>query len=284
LEPSGVSLGVVGWPVRHSLSPRMHAAALESLAAEDPSFRSWTYRAFELKPEDLPEAVRLFEAKGFRGINLTVPHKIEVLPLVDEIDPTAERMGAVNTLWFEAGRISGFNTDGYGLENAVREAFGAGLGGREVLILGSGGAARAAAVQCLEEKVAGLCIANRTLEKAQRIAASLNDPLVQTTSLEGAPGRVSAGTLVINSTSLGLKTEDGLPLVVQDLPEHCLLFDMIYNPSETAFLAEGRRRGYPVSNGLGMLVHQGARSLEIWTGKKIDASVMFAACVDALAG
>ncbi len=278
LKPSGVCLGVVGWPVRHSLSPPMHTAALHALAARNPEYRSWSYAAFELRAEDLSEAVRLFREKGFRGINLTVPHKVEVLPLVDEIHPVAERMGAVNTLSFEDGTLRGFNTDGYGLENALLEAFGKGLESRSVLIVGAGGAARAAAVQCLESGVEHLWIANRTVEKAEGIVQRLAGGLAQAVTVAEAPSRVSAGTLVINATSLGLKQEDPVPIAVEDLPEQCQLFDMIYNPAETAFLSAGRLRGYPVSNGLGMLVHQGVRSLEIWTGESVDASVMRAAC------
>lgn len=284
-EPSGTPLGVVGWPVRHSLSPPMHRAALRALASADPSFADWNYGAFELRPEDLREAVELFREKGFRGVNLTVPHKVDVLPLIEEIDPLAERMGAVNTLHFAEGRRHGSNSDGYGLENAVEEAFGAGLAGRTVLLVGAGGAARAAAVQCVESGVEKLWIANRTAAKAESLArrAGSGSPVpVEALSSAEAPGAVPPGTLVINATSLGLGPDDPLPLPVTELPDRCQLFDMIYNPAETPFLAAGRMRGYPVSNGLGMLVHQGVRSLEIWTGCTPDALIMREACERAL--
>jgi shikimate dehydrogenase len=267
----------------------MHRAALDALAGADPEFRDWSYLAFGLPPETLPEAVGLFREKGFRGVNLTVPHKIEVLPLLDRIDPAAERMGAVNTLRFDDGFLEGFNSDGYGIETAVEEAFGGGLAGRPTLLLGAGGAARAAAVQCLESGVASLWIANRTVAKAESIAERLREQFpraadaVRAIPTAEAPSAVPPGTLVLNATSLGLRAEDPLPVAVEELPERCHLFDMIYNPAETPFLTTGRARGYPASNGLGMLVHQGVRSLEIWTGRRPDAAVMRAACERALA-
>ena len=295
LEPGGVRLAVVGWPVRHSLSPPMHRAALESLAALDPAFAEWTYGAYELRPEELPEAVALFREKGFRGVNLTVPHKVEVLPLLDVIDPVAERMAAVNTLFFDGECLRGFNSDGYGIERAVEEAFGQGLGGRAVLLLGAGGASRAAAVQCVESGASHLWIANRTVAKAEAIAARVRADLsgtdgssqartpVSALATEDAPATIPPGTLVINATSLGLKPGDPLPVEVAELPENCHFFDMIYNPEETPFLSAGRERGYPTANGLGMLVHQGVRSLEIWTGHQVDARIMREACEAALA-
>jgi len=273
---SGVGLGVVGFPIRHSLSPAMHRAALARLAKADPRFEKWSYTAFEIEPSDLPEAVDLFREKGFRGINLTVPHKVEVLPLLDEIDPATERMGAVNTLFFDREVLRGFNTDGYGLEQALLESFGVGLKRQHVLLVGAGGAGRAAAAQCVDSGVASLLIANRTVEKARQLAekVSQGEVVAKGIAVAEVPSHVMPGVVVINATSLGLKGGDPLPLEVSDLPEQCLLFDMIYNPAETPFLLAGRARGYPVANGLGMLVHQGARSLEIWSGREVDVSAM----------
>lgn len=285
-QPEGVPLGVVGWPVRHSISPPMHRAALEVLAQSDPAFAEWHYGAYELRPEELPEGVQYFREKGFRGINLTVPHKVEVLPLLDEIDPVAERMGAVNTLVFEGGKLSGFNSDGYGIEHAVEEAFGQGLAGRSILILGAGGASRAAAAQCVESGANSVLIANRTVAKAQTIAEALATGTsceIRAISIDAAADEVAPGTLVINATSLGLAEEDPMPIEVSDLPEQCLLYDMIYNPEQTPFLREGMLRGYPISNGLGMLVHQGVRSLEIWSGREVSARAMRSACEATLA-
>jgi len=283
-EPVGVELGVVGWPVRHSISPPMHTAALAALTRADPRFANWRYGAYELRPEELPQGVELFRKKGFRGINLTVPHKVEVLPLLDEIDPLAKRIGAVNTLLFEKDRVKGFNSDGYGLERAVEEAFGHGLAGRDVVILGAGGAARAAAAQCMESVARSILLANRTVSKAQRIVEILNAPpgVLQAIAIQEVSDRMEAGSLVINATSLGLSDEDPAPVEISAFPEHCSFLDMIYNPPNTHFLREGAARGYPVSGGLGMLVHQGVRSLEIWTGYQVDANIMRAACEEVL--
>ncbi|MEM0966519.1 MAG: shikimate dehydrogenase [Verrucomicrobiota bacterium] len=279
-------LGVVGWPVRHSISPAMHQAALSALSRTDDRFLDWTYSAFELPPDDLEEAITLFHEKGFRGVNLTVPHKVDVLPFIDEIASEARGMGAVNTVVFEGDRVLGYNTDGYGLEKALEEAFGISLEGREFLILGAGGASRAAVAQCIASGANRVTIANRTIEKAVGIAdrfrGSESSCILDAVTPDELGGLIRAGTIVINATSLGLKATDHLPLTVSDLPENCLFFDMIYNPSLTPFLEAGRDRGYPVSNGLGMLVHQGVKSLETWTGRPVDAAVMRAACAEAL--
>tara|TARA_R100000027_G_scaffold67619_1_gene67240 strand:+ start:28276 stop:29190 length:915 start_codon:yes stop_codon:yes gene_type:complete len=283
--PVGVQLGVVGWPVRHSISPPMHRAALKVLSTASPRFSDWRYDAFELQPEDLAEGVELFRKKGFRGINLTVPHKVEVLPLLDEIDPVAAKMGAVNTLFFKGSRLEGYNTDGYGLENAVKEAFGQGLTGRDIVILGAGGASRAAVAQCIHSSAKSILVANRTLDKAQAIIDSQADELGRGSaiSMEEVPAAAAPGSLIINATSLGLSQNDPSPISVDELPEGCLLYDMIYNPARTPFLEAGLLRGYPIANGLGMLVHQGVRSLEIWTDEKVSAQAMRIACEQALA-
>lgn len=280
-DRSGTWLAVIGYPIQHSISPAMQNAALADLARKDARFADWKYLRFEVHPNDLAEAVAAFRKAGFRGINLTVPHKVEVLPFVDILDPGAERMGSVNTIRFSAEGAEGFSTDGYGLEHALVDAFGCGLTGRDVLILGAGGASRAAVAECLASNVASVALANRTQEKAEALAGRLREydenNRLKVLDLQGVAGQVRPGTVVINATSLGLRESDPLPVDVGELPEQCQLFDMIYNPPETPFLEAGRRRGYPVANGLGMLVHQGVRSLEIWTGTEVDAAVMDAA-------
>jgi len=284
-EP-GVWLAVIGYPIQHSISPQMQNAALQELALSEVSFADWKYGRFEIRPENLKTAIDFFQRAGFRGINLTVPHKVEVLPLVDEIDPEAERMGAVNTILFKNDVLYGYNTDGYGLLNALQEAFGWGLEGREVCVLGAGGASRAAISQCLSSGAAKVSIANRTTEKAEQLVARLRElgleDAIQILQPEDVSRSVSPGTLIINATSLGLREDDPLPVEVSSLPENCFLYDMIYNPWETCFLKEGRARGYPVSNGLGMLVHQGARSLKIWTECEVNARTMESAALQSM--
>lgn len=267
----GTPLAVLGHPIAHSRSPAMHNAALAALAADDPQFASWHYRRIDVPPELLGEALDLLARRGFRGLNLTVPHKVMAVGLVAEIDPAARRAGAVNTLVATVKGWRGFNTDGYGLEAAIGQAFGAGLAGRPVVLLGAGGAARAAAVECLDRGCARLAILNRTPERLEALVNLLR-PLAGATPVEGldlASGSwrsIPAGSLVINATSLGLGPADPAPVPLAALPRPAAVFDMIYQPPQTALLREAEALGLRCANGLGMLVHQGAKSLEIWSG------------------
>ncbi|MGH7955773.1 MAG: shikimate dehydrogenase family protein [Opitutaceae bacterium] len=267
---TGTSLAVLGHPIKHSISPSMHNAALGELARHDPRFAGWEYFRFEIHPDDLPRALALLHARKFRGINLTVPHKIIAFDRVAEIDSATRPVGAVNTLrWTEPG-WHGFNTDGYGLATAIGEIFGRSLTGAAVILLGAGGAARGAAVECLQRGCASLHIANRTREHLDTLLRVLA-PTSRGIPISGfAPGNVPrdlpAGAIVINATSAGLKESDSLPIDLDLLPRPSAVFDMIYNPAQTALLRAAAIHGIPGANGLGMLVHQGAKALEIWSG------------------
>lgn len=274
----GVSLAVLGHPIRHSISPAMHNAALAAMAATDPAFAAWRYFRFEVPPEELPRALALLRAKGFLGVNLTVPHKILAVSQVASVDPAARTVGAVNTLRRRADGWEGFNTDGHGLAAGLREDLGIELAGAHVILLGAGGAARGAAVECLQRRCASLHIANRTRENLDALLTLLA-PLaggVPVTGFDPAnpPAGLPAGGVVINATSAGLKSVDPLPLDLAALPAPRAVYDMIYNPAETAFLAAARVRGLPAANGLSMLVHQGARALEIWSGAAVPVATM----------
>lgn len=273
----GVSLAVLGHPVKHSLSPAMHNAALAHMAEREPSFRDWRYYKFDVTPESLPEALPNFAAAGFVGLNLTVPHKVVALPLVASADPEATRMGAVNTLKrTEAGWI-GANTDGYGLENALREELDARLPGATVVLLGAGGAARAAAVRCLDRGCARLWLGNRSSERLQELVrqlekAGLGERL--RTFLLAEPPAVPADAILINATSVGLHEDDASPLDLRGYREPLRVFDMIYRPPRTALLRQAQEQGWPNANGLAMLVHQGVRSLEIWSEADVPVQAM----------
>jgi shikimate dehydrogenase len=212
----GTSLAVLGHPIKHSISPAMHNAALRELSRRDLRFADWEYFRFEVHPDELPRALELLHAKRFRGVNLTVPHKIIAFDRVAEIDAAAHPVGAVNTLrWTDRG-WQGFNTDGYGLEAALRESFGRSLAGEAVILLGAGGAARGAAVECIQRACASLHIANRTRENLDQLLAALR-PLAQKTTLAGfspsaPPADLPRGAIVINATSAGLKETDPLPI------------------------------------------------------------------------
>jgi shikimate dehydrogenase len=264
------SLAVLGHPIKHSISPPMHNAALAELARSDPSFATWKYFRFEIHPDDLPLALRLLHAKKFRGVNLTVPHKIIAIDHVQEIDPAARLVGAVNTLrWTEAG-WHGYNTDGYGLAGGVHETLGRDLAGTAIVLLGAGGAARGAAVECLQRRCTSLWIANRTADNLNALLNALR-PLAGKIPLQGfspanLPPNLPASGVVINATSVGLGAADAAPIALAALPRPVAVYDMIYNPPQTALLREAVALGIPAANGLSMLVHQGAKSLEIWSG------------------
>jgi shikimate dehydrogenase len=283
---AGTALAVLGHPIRHSVSPAMHNAALADMANRDARFAAWKYFRFDVPPEQLPAVLPRLHAAGFHGLNLTVPHKVLACDLIKEIDPSARAIGAVNTLRRTADGWRGFNTDGYGLAAALRADLGATLAGAHIVLLGAGGAARGAAVECLQQKCASLWIANRTRANLDALLAALR-PLAGASALHGfdpaePPAAIPAGAIVINATSAGLKAGEPAPIALRRLAPGAKVFDMIYNPPQTALLRDAATLGLPHANGLSMLVHQGARALEIWSGATVPANVMHATAAAAL--
>jgi shikimate dehydrogenase len=252
----------------------MHNAALAAGARLDPRLAGWRYFRFDIAPADLPRALAALRERGFRGVNLTVPHKVMAFDLVGGIDAQARPCGAVNTLLETSAGWRGFNTDGYGLSAAVRETLGREIAGSPILLLGAGGAARGAAVECLARGCAELWIGNRTRENLDRLI-SLVRPLagaIPVRAWEGPGSSISRGVIVINATSAGLRPGDPPPLDLSGLPRPSGVFDMIYNPSRTPLLDQAAQLEIPAANGLTMLVHQGAKALEIWSGIPADRS------------
>jgi len=277
----GTALAVLGHPVQHSLSPAMHNAALAAMTRDHGEFASWRYHRFDVPPEDLARALDLLHVRGFQGLNLTVPHKVIAFDCVAEVDPAARPIGAVNTLLRLEHGWRGYNTDGHGLASGVRDELGAGLGGAHVILLGAGGAARAASVECLRRRCASLWIANRTPARLDTLLAVLR-PLADSMPVYGfdpqsPPAGLPAGALVINATSSGLRPDDPPPVDLTRLPRPAGVYDMVYNPPETPLLRQASALGIPRANGLSMLVHQGARSLEIWTGATVPVAAMMSA-------
>lgn len=266
----GTALAVLGHPIGHSLSPRMHNAALARLAERDFRYAAWRYYRFDVPPADLPEALDAFAGRGFLGLNLTVPHKVIAFDRIGAVDPAARPVGAVNTLRRgSGGGWEGYNTDGYGLAAGLRAAFGAELGGRPVILLGAGGAARGAAVECLARGCASLQVGNRTPENLSPLLALLRAGAgaIPVRGFDPArPEGLPAGAWLINATSAGLRPGDPAPIDLDAVPKPAGVYDMIYHPAETALLQRARALGIPAANGLGMLVHQGAKALEIWSG------------------
>ena len=285
-EFGGTSIAVIGHPIQHSISPAMHNAALAKLSETEKRFKDWTYYRFDVPPEQLEKALPFFHKQGFRGLNLTIPHKVQALDLIEEISPEAQSIGAVNTLvWSETG-YSGLNTDGYGLEQGLKVDLEVAFEGATVMILGAGGAARAAAVQAILSRCKRLYIGNRSPDRLKELTDILKPILdeiqLRTFAFDALPHDLPASGVVINATALGLKSDDPAPIDVAPLPAEWRIYDMIYNPSKTPLLKQAEARGLSVANGLSMLVHQGARALEVWTHAVVDADVMMAAAQEAL--
>jgi shikimate dehydrogenase len=282
----GTALAVVGQPVGHSLSPAIHNAALAELAKTSARFADWRYFKFDIAPGELPAALALFHRHRFQGLNLTVPHKSLAVAHLAASDAFVRAAGAANTLNRAEGGWNGANTDGYGLAVAVREQLDLPLTGARVILLGAGGAGRGAAVECLRARCAELWIGNRSQHTLSTLIDELR-PLAGKSALAGfdlsrPPADLPASALVINATSLGLKAADPAPLDLAKIPRPAACYDMIYRPPQTALLRQAAALGVPHANGLSMLIHQGARSLEIWTGATVSVPVMQAAAHHAL--
>ncbi|HVU27517.1 MAG TPA: shikimate dehydrogenase [Verrucomicrobiae bacterium] len=259
---------VFGSPIRHSASPAMHNAAFAKLKL------NWRYLAFEVNPKNLRAAIEGAKAMNFAGLNLTVPHKLLALEMVDELDEYAKKWGAVNVVKFQNGRAIGFNTDADALVTSLREDLKIKLRGAKILLLGAGGAGRTAALKLASEKIAELFLFNRTKSKAEAIAVEIKKQFPSVKIVVGYPE--SKVDLVLNATSLGLRLGDRLPFDEKQfsLKQTRAIYDMIYRPVETPLLKVAKKSGCQTANGLGMLLHQGAKAFEIWTGKSAPLNVM----------
>jgi len=265
---------VLGHPVGHSLSPPMQNAALAEMGLDA------VYMAFEVPPERLEPALRGLVALGAAGVNLTLPLKERAVPIVDWVAPEAQRIGAVNTIKIVGQRTEGYNTDAPGFLAAVRNC-GVNPAGKDCVVLGAGGSARAVAM-ALAGAGARITLANRTVERAMELARILNDggkgPAAQVLRPDSPDldAALAAAALLVNTTPVGMAphADDPLPVPASALHPHLFVYDLIYNPPETRLLAEARRRGARGANGIGMLAHQGALALEIWTGRPAPAATM----------
>jgi len=279
---------VFGHPVRHSASPAMQNAGMASLGL------NWRYIACDVRPEELREALVGAKRMGFVGVNLTVPHKLLAMDFMDALDESAKQWQAVNTVRFEGRekggewlpihqfedtipekvRAHGFNTDAEAIVRSVREDLGVELRGARVLLLGVGGAGNVAALKLAAEGVKELFIVNRTHSKAASVAAEIRrrHPLVKV-HLEYPRGELD---LAINATSVGLSSSDPLPVDEKQfsLRQARCVFDLIYRPAETRLLSSAKAAGCRTANGLGMLLYQGAKALEVWSGQSAQLEVM----------
>ena len=277
-------VGIFGYPLAHSISPAFQQAAFDSYSM-DVRYESWP-----VPPEELEREIGRLRTGPYIGANVTVPHKQNVIEFIDTIDPVAARIGAVNTIVRNGEGLTGYNTDATGFIRSLREKGGFEPKGCRALVLGAGGAARAAVFGLLDEGVESLAIANRTLERATSLANQAS-PLMKGISAMPLHGdelaRVAGSAdLIVNSTSIGMRhadSEGNSPLAGDHINPRSLVCDMVYNPEDTPLLQEARAAGARVLGGLPMLIYQGAAAFEIWTGKHAPVDVMFRAGESALA-
>lgn len=256
-------IAVIGHPVKHSASPRMHQPALDEAGIDA------RYVAIDLEPGQVAEAFTRMRELGFIGCNITVPHKFDALAACDEIDEAARVLGAVNTIRFDADAIRGTNTDGYGFEQALRESLGVELAGRSIFIAGAGGGAGGAiAAHCVLAGATRLVLANRTLSKIEALAERLAGRATEVTTAALNSDRLGALAqdcdVLVNTSSLGLQIDDPSPL-----PDDCFrkgqaVFDTIYQPPVTPFIQAADRAGATSANGKDMLLHQGVKAFLNW--------------------
>ncbi|MDH3739055.1 MAG: shikimate dehydrogenase [Alphaproteobacteria bacterium] len=259
--------GVLGWPVSHSLSPRLHGHWLSQYNIDG------SYEAVAVQPEDLAGALSGLADEGFRGVNLTVPHKQAALALVDKIDDAAQRIGAINTIVVEAGaRLAGSNTDAFGfienLRDHVPDQVANGWSGRPVAVLGAGGAARAVCTALLDCGVAEIRLVNRTAQRAASLVDTLPgmDRCAKIYTWVDGPDALADAGLLVNTTVLGMTGQAPLDLDLTRLPDDATVHDIVYAPLETDLLARARQRGNPTVDGLGMLLHQARPGFRAWFG------------------
>jgi shikimate dehydrogenase len=278
-------INLLAYPAGHSISPVFQQAALDHHGLDV------RYAAALTAPDALGDAVDALRGAGYLGANVTIPHKEAVRRHLDALDPWAETLGAVNTIVKQGDRLVGHNTDAYGLLRALDEQAGFQPRGRSVLLLGAGGAARAAAFGLCREGVSMLIIANRTVERAEDLVAALRQegPALFAISLEQGDiaAAVAGADLVVNATSVGMSHGGAAgesPIDLGLLRPGTVVFDMVYAPLESP-LVEGARSGGAVGvSGLWMLIYQGAAAFELWTGKEAPVDVMYEAGRSALLG
>lgn len=270
------SAGLIGWPVSQSRSPMLHGHWLRRYGI------AGAYIPLPVAPGRLGDALRGLSALGFAGCNVTIPHKEEAARLVDRVDPVGRRMGAVNLIVVEAdGSLSGFNTDGYGFIENLRDGQPGWRGAAgPAVVLGGGGGARSVVASLLDEGAPEIRLINRTRARAEALAAGFGGP-VTVLDWEARHGALDGAALLVNTTDQGMVGRPALELRLDALPAGALVCDIIYNPLETPLLAAARARGNPVVNGLGMLLHQARPAFAAWFGVEPEITAELRAEIEA---
>ncbi len=274
--------GVIGWPVKHTLSPYMHNAAFKRAGIDA------EYLAFEVHPDNLKAFIgRIFKAR-IKGLNVTVPHKERCMAFLDSIDPLARSIGAVNTIVIKGSKLCGYNTDSYGFAVAIKKDLGFEIKGKSVFVLGSGGASRAVSFSLAANGARQIILTDLFLDKVMTLAENLRKfypactvdiieqkRIYRKEDLEGVD-------LLVNATPVGLKKSDPLLFDKGIFRKGLAVYDLVYNPVKTRLVEAAKKSGLRASGGLAMLLYQGARSFELWTGKKAPIGVMRRALKKAL--
>ena len=263
-------VGLIGHPVEHSFSPPMHNAAFDELGMD------YTYVAFDVEPSNLKSAIEGAKSLNVKGFNVTIPHKIEVMQFLDEIDEVASLIGAVNTIDFKD--IKGYNTDGIGAVRAIEEVTT--IKNKNVVVAGAGGASRAISFYLAKYGADSIAILNRNVEKAQNLAVDVSDSgligEVKSDSISKINGYLSSADILVDTTPLGMhpNINDEPIALASDMHEDLVVFDAVYNPNETVLLKEAIKAGAKPVYGIKMLLYQGAESFKIWTGRDAPVDVM----------
>lgn len=278
--------GVIGFPVAHSVSPAMFAAAFRAAGVDA------TYEAWETPPDLLEARINALRGDDYLGANVTVPHKRSVMPLLDEVDERASEAGAVNVIVHRGGRLSGHNTDASGFARSLREDVGFDAKRKKVVLLGSGGAARAVALALIEQNPEWVFVVGRTPRNIDRMVVDLKRLTPPGTTItwaywgDGSYMRALAeADLIVNCTPIGVAgtpAEGQSPLRPEEIRPGVIVYDLVYNPAETPLLAAAKARGARPVRGIGMLVYQAAEAFKLWTGRDADVAVMRQAAEEAL--
>jgi len=273
-----VLYGVIGDPIRHSKSPIMMNRAFRECGING------IYTAFHIKGEQLGDFIAGVRAMGIRGVNVTIPHKLDVMPFLDEIDESARLIGAVNTIVNNDGHLVGYNTDGLGYVRSLKEEAEPNLSGKRILIIGAGGATRGIVYALTKEGVASVTIANRTLARAEELAEVFKGRAdVRAIGNEALQEACANADIVINTTSVGMFPHvDETPIDASWLREDAIASDLIYNPLTTRFLEGASAKGCRIHGGLGMFIYQGAFAFEYWTGVSAPVEAMRETVLEAL--
>ncbi|MBC8205714.1 MAG: shikimate dehydrogenase [Kiritimatiellales bacterium] len=286
-------LAVLGHPIGHTLSPLMHNASIKALGLES----EYEYSKLDVAPDDLMERLAQFPAEGYAGVNLTIPLKEVAFQGLAYLDVSAKTLGAVNTVEFSENGPIGHNTDGYGCLKALEEAFGKTAEGDSVFILGCGGAGRAVALMVALDGAKAVTLADIDAERVANLAAEIHERAPDVEIIQSVGGgsasfqclekseqveKCRAADLVIQASPVGMKKDDPSLMPPEAFREGQRVFDLIYMYPETALLSIAKAQGALVANGLGMLLHQGAKAFEIWTGIQPDVAAMRAALEEAV--